>query len=315
MMRHYGDVIMVLKQYINEYLCYIKNVKGLAKSTVARYEKDCNKYVAFLTKQGIGDFKDKSLKLVFLDFIVYSKKKETNSVYYNLLSSIKTFHNYLLYFHQIHNPALMIRCKRVTRLPRFLSLEEIDKLLNVTPVTKVEYLDQAILETLYGSGLRVSELCNLKIHDVKIFAHLLICIGKGSKKRIVPTNPSQEKSIIEYISKARNEWNVNKSEYLFINSKGKQINRHYVEKMVKKFAKLRCGQDLTPHKLRHTLATHLLWGGMNLYYIQRILGHSSILTTCIYVHVNLEVIIGVYNNCYVLQQKRKNEKFIEKLHP
>lgn len=158
-------------------------------------------------------------------------------------------------------------------------------LLNFEKKTDIDYFDAAILETLYGSGLRVSELCNLKVKDVHFSVNMLKCMGKGQKERFVPINDTEKDAILYYYQYIRKKWDKYQLDYLFITKNGKRVYREYVEKMVKKRSSELCQRAITPHKIRHSTATHLLNGGANLRIIQEILGHSNICTTVIYTHV------------------------------
>jgi len=278
------------QELIEYFLDYLSLERGLAHNTIISYRYDLLKYLNFITKREIR-FQNVSLKEI-AEYYQYlnSINLEINSVFRNLVA-LKMFYRFLYTEGIIKNDMThFIEFPRLKKkLPEALSLNELDKLL--TPENFKGLLgkrDQAMLELLYATGMRVSELINLRINDINLEHRLLKCIGKGNKERWIPFTDKVHDILNDYIKYIRPRLITNKqTNKLFLNSHGNYITRQGVFYLIKEYARISgMKKNVTPHTLRHTLATHLIENGADLRSIQEILGHSDISTTQIYTHVS-----------------------------
>lgn len=283
--RNGGDTILLLRETVKIYYRYIFSISDLSINTINHYKRSCDHYIEYLESRKIDCFEDFHVKRYCEDYIKLCFETYSRSYAKHRIAALKSFYSYLNKFYDIDNHLKYFKIKKVERLPIYLSEKEMVNLLDFQKVSDIDYFDAAILETLYGSGLRVSELCNLKVNDVHFCANMLKCMGKGQKERIVPINDTEKEAILFYYQYIRKKWDKYQLDYLFITKNGKRVYREYVEKMVKRRSGELCHRAITPHKIRHSTATHLLNGGANLRVIQEILGHSNICTTVIYTHV------------------------------
>ena len=216
------------------------------------------------------------------------------------ISTLRSFYKFLLIEKIIKdNPMEYIEMPKTKKsLPKTLSIEEIDKLLDIKLNDHFSYRNKAMLELMYSSGLRVSELVNVKIHDIDVSNCIIRIMGKGKKERIVPLGDYAIKYIELYLKEHRNKLIKRElNEYLFLNNHGKKMTRQGFFKILKQLAREKnIKTDCSPHTLRHSFATHLLNGGADLRSIQEMLGHESISTTQIYTHVSKEQLKENYNN-------------------
>lgn len=277
---------------IKEYLIYLKLEKGLAKNTIISYESDIVK----LKKYCISIGKKNPLKInkaIISEFIFQLAKIGFNAKSQSrLLSAIRSFYNYFLLENYISiNPADLIESpKTQLKLPNILSIDEIDNIIfNIDRSTLEGERNRVIIETLYGCGLRVSELISLQISDVFLHENILRVLGKGNKQRFVPLTENTAKIIHFYLSEIRNLYPYIKGEddSLFVNRHGKRISRVSIFNIVKQLVEnASISKNISPHTFRHSYATHLLEGGADLLDIQQLLGHASISTTEIYLHLD-----------------------------
>jgi len=287
-----------MKKLIGNFLSYLQVERGLAKNTLNAYENDLIRFQQYLEKE------NKNLKELNGDDIVnflaqlHRNGLTTRSIA-RYLSSLKMFFRFLLQEGIIESePTLNIDSPKIWRLlPEVLSVEEVELLLNQPQKDTIYGLrDSALLELLYASGFRVSELVNLKIEQINFEEGLLWCTGKGSKERIVPMGSAASVRLKEYIANSRPELLKGKnSPYVFLNSRGQRLSRQWVWKMFKRYGK-QAGlkKSLKPHILRHCFATHLLANGADLRSVQMLLGHSDISTTQIYTQVSQERMRSLY---------------------
>ena len=199
------------------------------------------------------------------------------------------------------NPTIYLTIPKQKRLlPEVLTEDEIIKLLDINLIDKYAYRNKAMLELIYSSGLRVSELLNIKIHDINLNEATLKVMGKGSKERLLPLGDYALYYVKEYLLDYRDKFtNYNKTDYLFLNSRGDKLSRQSFFKIIKEQQELKgIKKDISPHTLRHSYATHLLKHGADLRSIQELLGHSSISTTQIYTHIVDEQLKEEYDSCH-----------------
>lgn len=295
---------MKMKDNIADYLRYVQIERGLSENTIESYRLDLVEYLNFLSKQNINTWEVSVDQLN--NFLAQEKDqgKATASIA-RLLSSLRRFYQWLIRKDIIKiDPILKIDSpKKEHRLPLALSNSEIDKLLQMPDTSKkLGIRDRAILETLYATGMRVSELLNLKLEDLHEELNLVKVIGKGSKQRLVPITEVAISWISKYNKEVR-EGQLLKtgvwSDNIFLNARGKPLTRQAVWQLIKKYCQLAGIQKkVTPHTLRHTFATHLLENGADLRVVQEILGHSDIGTTQIYTNLTQHHILEVYKDTH-----------------
>lgn len=283
------------REYITSYLQYLEYEKKLSKNTIKAYDNDLNKLLEF--KNNLLRINNKDIK----EFIKKSNNLSTKTLAHRL-TVINSFYNYLLSENIISiNPCYSINMPKIpSKLPEVLSEEEVDKLLDINLVDKYSYRNKAMLELLYATGMRASELTNLKLNNIDLDSCIVRIMGKGSKERIVPINDTTIKYLNIYINNYRKEiLNKKDSEYLFISNALKPITRQGLFKIIKKEC-IRAGikKNVYPHILRHSFATHLLNHGANIRIIQELLGHEDITTTEIYTHLSNETIKKDYEEYF-----------------
>lgn len=292
-----------LEENLENFLDYLSIERGLAQNTIISYRYDLIKYISFLKKKKIGSF-NQTNKVLVNNYFVFLREKglEINSISRNLVA-VKMFYRFLLMEGLIkEDTTSLIEFPRVSKkLPHVLSLREINLLLDKANFkVKLGLRDQAVLELFYATGLRVSELIYLKINDVNMENCMLKCLGKGSKERIIPFGNMAYQSLKLYLDRTRPKLVKNPDEdALFLNSRGESLSRQGVFYLVKLYAKkAKIEKKVTPHTLRHTLATHLLENGADLRSVQEMLGHSDISTTQIYTHVSRKWVSEEYYRAF-----------------
>lgn len=267
---------------LSGYNYYLKVERGLSPNTVKAYTADIEGFYEFLRHRGVT-LRDASSSDIS-DYIISVSDYLSKRSQARLLSSLNSFFDYLVSEgERKDNPSSAVDSPKLGKyLPVVLSVEEVRAILNAAPNER----DRAILEVLYGCGLRVSEVCSLKISEVYLKDMFVKVMGKGSKERLVPMAPSTASVIMDYLS-VRPESDAGCEDVLFLNRFGRALSRVAVFKMVKSVA-LVAGVDknLSPHTFRHSFATHLIENGADLRVVQEMLGHESILTTEIYTHVD-----------------------------
>ena len=291
---------------ILEYIDYISFEKRLSNNTKSSYLTDLSGYESFLNKKGINtckDIKKSDIKdyLVFLD-----KRKYRTTTIARKLTAIKNFHKYLLKEHIIKEDISesIERPKLSKYLPNTLSIHEVDILLDIKLDTPFDYRNKAMLELLYGTGIRVSELVTLTTHSIDLENCIVRLIGKGSKERVIPLGDYTINYLKLYLNERPNLLKGVQTDYLFLNNHGKRITRQGFFKILKKLLKEKnLNQNVSPHTLRHSFATHLLSGGADLRSIQVFLGHSDIATTKIYTHISNDKVKNEYHEYHPRDHK------------
>ena len=280
---------MSVDELVLEFLRYLKIDRGYSKNTIDSYEKDLEKFRHFNSKKNICNISNNDLK----EYVKYlnSENLSDKSISRNI-SCIKSFYKFLVinnYIDKNLGDSLYIPKTKKT-LPNTLTEEEVDKLLDIKLADNYSYRNKAMLELMYGTGLRVSELVNLKLQDIDLDNDIIRTFGKGSKERIIPIGDYAKEYLTEYIYKHRGMMlKSKKCEYIFINNHGNGLTRQAFFKIVKKLAlEKNITAEISPHVLRHSFASHLLKHGADLRTIQELLGHSDISTTQIYTHISKE---------------------------
>ncbi len=287
-----------MEAHVRTFLNYLRVEKGLSDNTIQAYRRDMAKFAAFATKRGLGTAEVRREHVV--DFLgsLYRRNLDSRSVARHLVT-IRHFFRFSLTEGVIEDdPAANIESPKFRQsLPEFLSVEEVDRLLRQPDATDIVGIrDKAMIELMYSTGLRVSELCGLRISDLQMDPGCLRCIGKGNKERLVPVGHKALEAVQTYLREARKELSHGvASPYLFLNQKGHKLNRIAFWKILGEYGrKAGLRKALTPHMLRHSFATHLLDRGADLRSVQMMLGHSDISTTQIYTHVVEERLKQVY---------------------
>ena len=293
---------MKWQEAIQDFTYYLKIERGLAENTVQNYKLDILKLANYISEYN-STLTPELVDEEILQGFIYSISKVINErSQARLISGLKSFFDYLIFEdYRKTNPLELIESPRLgRRLPDTLSTEEIDQLVDAIDLSHPQgHRNKAIIETLYGCGLRVSELVELKISDLFFEEGFIKVIGKGNKERLVPINRYTQKFISIYKEEFRILINQ-KSEFkdiLFLNRRGAQLTRAMIFTIVKQLAKkTNLQKNISPHTFRHSFATHLLENGANLRVIQQMLGHESITTTEIYMHLDKTHLKSVLEN-------------------
>lgn len=274
----------------NEYRAHLILERGLSNNSIGAYENDVNKLISYLADEQVK-IKEVTLDTLQNFICVLHDMEISPRSQARIISGIKSFFRFLKLEDYIdENPSLLLEAPQIGRhLPDVLSVEEIDNMIDCIDMSKAEgQRNRAIIETLYGCGLRVSELINLEINKLFLDEGYIVVTGKGNKERMVPISEVAIHEINSYFDQRRHMNIVPGEEnFLFLNYKGTHISRITIFKIVKQLADLAgIKREISPHTLRHSFATHLLEGGANLRAIQQMLGHESIATTEIYIHID-----------------------------
>ncbi len=295
---------MNIEDAIEDFINYCIFEKGLSDKTKESYRNDLDIYKTFLNDRGINKITNIN-KDDIKDFIKDRSEEEASTIAHNL-TVIKNFHKYLLKEKLVkEDVSLYIERPKLRKLlPKTLSIEDVDKLLDIKLETPFDYRNKAMLELMYGCGLRVSELINLEINDIDVINCQIRILGKGSKERDIPLGEYSIDYLKKYLN-IRNKLLKNKPcNKLFVNNHGKGITRQGFFKILKKLLNEKnLNPNISPHTLRHSFATHLINRGADLRSIQEMLGHSDISTTKIYTEVSDDKIIDDYNNYHFRSNK------------
>lgn len=293
-------------KYINDYLEYLKVVKKYSDMTLVSYEEDLTEYYEFL-QNNFSNITSINYDTVKSYMIYMHERKVSKSTISRKLSSIRGLYNYLVnndivsvnHFNRITNP------KKEKYLPKYLKEEELDKLFSVLEEdTPINQRDRLIIELLYATGVRVSELVNIKISDIDRSEKVIRVLGKGSKERIVIYNNHTSKALDKYLEDGYNYFNKKNSNYLILNKDGNHLSERYVRNILDKYVR-KAGIDIkiSPHSLRHTFATDMLEEGADLMTVKELLGHESLNTTSIYTHISNQQIRKTYNMAHPRAKK------------
>ncbi len=275
-----------MNKQIELFCNYLLIDKKYSSNTITAYHNDLMKFMNFCHKE-IGNIDTNDVKAYLRNLTQHEENKTTIA---RNISTLRSFYKFLMIEKVVsHNPMENIELPKLDkRLPNTLDEEDIDKLLDIKTSDAFSYRNKAMLELMYATGLRVSELVNLKVHDIDLDMALVQTMGKGSKERIIPIGDYALYYINEYLTNYRDSMLKREyNDYLFLNNHGKKMTRQGFFKILKKIAQENgVEKNFSPHTLRHSFATHLLNHGADLRSIQELLGHSDISTTQIYTHVS-----------------------------
>ena len=293
-----------LSEQVEDYLRYSQVERGLSNNTITAYRQDLTSFISFLQKENLTSWPTQAVDIDAFLAEQRDQKKATSSIS-RLITSLRKFYQWLVRQNiQKLNPMLEIDSPKKRRtLPVALTVNEVNNLLE-QPDTKKQLglRDRALLETLYATGIRVSELINLKFTDLHEELKLVKVFGKGSKERLIPISEVALSWIDSYKEKVRDPLILKigkNTDFIFLNSRGSSLTRQAVWQIIKHYCKMAGIQkNVTPHTLRHTFATHLLENGADLRVVQEILGHSDISTTQIYTNLSQKHILQVYEKTH-----------------
>ena len=290
---------------IEDFINYCLFEKGLSEKTRESYTNDLLVYTSYLKDKGIIDVEDIKSENI-KEFLKERYETEKTTTIAHNLTVIKNFHSYLLKQNivKVNEAEFVERPKLRKALPKTLSVEDIDKLLDIELKTVFDYRNKAMLELMYGTGLRVSEIVNLSLNDIDMTNCLIRIMGKGSKEREIPLGEYSIYYLKEYLNLRGTMLKNKYCDKLFLNNHGQGMTRQGFFKNLKQLLKEKgLNQNISPHTLRHSFATHLLNHGADLRSIQEMLGHSDIATTKIYTHISNEKVIDDYNKYHPRSHK------------
>ena len=285
-----------MNRRIEEFLQFLLVERGLSKNTIQAYRTDLGDFSGFLSNKNISW--EKVAYPVLVSFIEYLRKKNFSS--YSIarkISSIKSFYKFLSAQKYIKEDPTMIleSFKRERHLPTVLSASQINSMLeDIDTKKKTNLRDRALLELLYATGIRVSEISDLKIKNMDIEVGYVRVFGKGSKERVVPMGKHAKTWVKKYLEEARPKISKTESDYLFLNRSGQKLSRQSIWKVIKKYGRKSGIGTISPHTFRHSFATHLLEGGADLRSVQEMLGHVDISTTQIYTQLNRKILKEIH---------------------
>lgn len=296
---------------ISDFKYYLQNEKRASKNTISAYITDINMYAEFMKKyQNVFDVQDIEREHINKYILSLKRKELSKQSISRKVIAIKEFHKFL-YTENItrDNPASLIETPKADKaLPVVLSKDEIEKMLSSIPTIKAtDIRNKAMLETMYAAGLRITELLDLKLSNLHLREKYMIIIGKGDKERMVPLGEMAIMWLRKYIETAREELIKKSTDLLFFNYKGDKMSRQGFYKFIVNLAK-ECGitKEISPHTIRHSFATHLLEGGVDLRIVQEILGHEDISTTQIYTHIDKSKLKDMYDNTHPMAKKEND---------
>jgi|SRR5690625_4301984 len=288
----------MIERHVDEYITFLKIEKGLSPASLSSYKQDLKHYLMFLDEQGVTSLEEVDTDML-IGFIKYMTGKGLSSkTISRTQSTLRNFHQFLLNQDVIQvNPAIKLTAVRgEKKLPEYLTIEEMETLLATPDDSPAGMRDSTMMEVLYASGIRVSELISIKRPDVNTEMGFIRVRGKGSKERIVPITDFVARQLDEYISSIRPRLlKTEDTEDLFITNRGRGFTRQGLWKTIKKYELLSgINKNITPHTFRHSFATHLIENGADLRAVQEMLGHSDISTTQIYTQISASKIREMY---------------------
>lgn len=307
---------MELTEALQEYLSNQMINEGKSMHTVTSYKEDLKQYLAFVKEEGIADTTEITYSNID-DFMNEQAESKASSSLTRMAAAIHSFHHYLAFMHNEKDPSLNLQVHRnEKRLPIYCSKEEIDRLMGSFDDTMPSQLaDHAMLEMIYACGLRISEAVNMEVNRVDLESEKVRVLGKGNKERIVPIASGSCAVLKKYFTTVRPLFVKGSSPYFFVNHFGRPYNARYIQRLLhQKCLELGFTKHITPHKLRHSYATHMMMGGADLRSIQEMLGHADLATTEIYTHVQNKQIFDAYQKFHPGELDQQIDIDVTKLH-
>jgi integrase/recombinase XerD len=292
-----------MEQMVDTFLLHLKVERGLAKNTLDSYRRDLGKFTGYLRRKDVSSFTevDRRMIMAFLEDL-HNRRRAAATISRNL-AAIRSFYGFLVQENLTGtNPSAELDTPKIPkRLPNVMTVDQVATLMEQPkPSNPAGLRDKAMLELLYATGIRVSELVDLNLADINLEMGFLRCLGKGSKERIVPMGKSAIGAVDDYLQRGRGKLGKEREKNaVFLNNRGGRLTRQGFWKILKKYVRLAGFQgDITPHTLRHSFATHLLENGADLRAVQEMLGHSDISTTQIYTQVTAIHLRDVYQQSH-----------------
>lgn len=283
---------------LDEFLSYLENEKRYSLNTVKSYKRDLNDFIVYLKKEQLEEIDELTVKNYLTSLYVLNLSKKTIA---RRIASLKSYYKFLRKKHNIKTSFIdeIKTPKQDNLLPNMIYKDELNKILEYKPSGKFSYRNKSIIYLLYSSGIRVSELCSIKINSINLEDRYLIVTGKGNKTRICPFSKSCKQVLENYLHFERNPLSKTDNAFFFINKYGDKITPRSIENIINKISiELFGNTKLHPHIFRHTFATNLLNNGADLRVVQELLGHSNLITTQIYTHLAKEEINKIYKTSH-----------------
>ncbi len=287
-----------MEERIPDFIEYLSKVKNASESTIQSYRRDLKRLVAFLYGKGVEELTEVTPTILNSYILFLEREGFSTATVSRNVASIKAFFHYVVEYHMVNeDPARCIKAPHIDRkLPEIMTVSEVEQLL-ISPnlTTDKGIRDKAMLELLYATGMRVTELISVKLFDVNLMFDYLIC-RDGGKERVIPFGREAKRATLEYLERAReNLLKGRESDFLFVNCQGNPMSRQGFWKLLKQYGREAGIQaDITPHTLRHSFAAHLVQNGADLKAVQEMMGHADIATTQVYRNVTMEQIKKTY---------------------
>lgn len=298
---------MTLDEALKEYMYNIQVIDQKSIATIESYQRELTHYVNYMKSEELINVEDISYSDIE-EFLQVEAETKMSSSINHMITTLRMFHQYIsVNFRDLPNPTVFLKTNKKSRvLPNFFSETQMNTILDSFGDTPEDILHHTMLETLYGCGLRVSELCNLQVNQLHIEQGFLRVIGKGDKERMVPINDKVQSSLNTYMKSVRPSINIHHYAFVFIKMNGEVMTRQYVHTLVKsKVSEFGYDSKLSAHSFRHSFASHLLDGGADLRVVQELLGHSDISTTQIYTHIQTKRLKEAYSSFHPKAKKTK----------
>ena len=300
---------MDLHEALSDYKLNLSLVENKSKKTIEAYMSDLTHYINYLNQKNINNVEE--ITILTVDNYLNSLTKEYSSNSINrVLASVRSFHKFISLNHEsIKDPTLYIHThKHNEHLPIYASVQDLKVLFDSFSNSDIDIYHKTILLTLYSCGLRVSELCSLKRNDVHLSEKILKVTGKGDKERIIPIVDACVQQMELYLNLVRKNWQKKTLPNFFINQYGRVLTRQYVHNLIKKKCEdCNLNPNLSAHSFRHSFASHLLDGNVDLRIVQELLGHSDIQTTQIYTHIQNKRLVNAYDNAFQSFKKKEDD--------
>lgn len=296
---------MISSDHLNSYLKYLRDIKHYSQATLDGYQRDIAAFLKYLSEQEVNDITDASIHYVRSFLAARHRQGLTGTSMQRVLSSLRGFYKFLIKQNLLTaNPAIDVRApKGAKTLPKVLDADQVDRLLSCTATNPLEVRDHAMMELMYSSGLRLSELVNLDLLDLDLRAEQVKVTGKGNKMRYVPVG-QQARDAIKAWLQVRDGMVRPQEQAVFINNRGTRLSQRSVQKRLHELAqRSQLGVHVHPHMLRHSFASHLLESSGDLRSVQELLGHANISTTQVYTQLDFQHLAKVYDKTHPRARK------------
>ena len=296
---------MISSDHLNSYLKYLRDIKHYSQATLDGYQRDIAGFLKYLSEQEVNDITDASIHYVRSFLAARHRQGLTGTSMQRVLSSLRGFYKFLIKQNLLTaNPAIDVRApKGAKTLPKVLDADQVDRLLSCTATNPLEVRDHAMMELMYSSGLRLSELVNLDLLDIDLRAAQVKVTGKGNKMRYVPVGQKAREAIKAWLQ-VRDGMVQPQEQAVFINNRGTRLSQRSVQKRLHELAqRSQLGVHVHPHMLRHSFASHLLESSGDLRSVQELLGHANISTTQVYTQLDFQHLAKVYDKTHPRARK------------